>query len=101
MQRTREQQAAVIFKRAANYIRAHGWQVSGMSQDGKPRCSMGALASAHKADRWDKNLARLMYDKLYQELGGMSLTEFNEKFRSGEKVARLFERTANHLGHQS
>lgn len=68
-----------------------------MSAHGKPRCSMGALASAHPAQKWDEGLSNLMYDSLYKELDGMSLTDFNYKFKSGEKVARLYERVARRL----
>ena len=87
-------QAAKIFERAAKYIRNYGWQVSGMSQHGKARCSMGALASAHPQQAWDEHLSRLMYRELYKELDGISLTKFNYKHRDGEKVAQLFERLA-------
>jgi hypothetical protein len=90
-------QAAVIFERAADYIREYGWRVTGMSRDGAPRCSMGALASAHPNEAWDEGLSQLMYRKLYEELGGIGLTDFNYKYRDGEKVARLFERVAGKL----
>jgi hypothetical protein len=94
-----ESQAARIFLRAAAYIRKYGWQKEGMSKHGQPRCSMGALASAHPQEEWDKNLAGLMYETLYEELAGMSLTQYNHEFKSGEKVARLYERTAKKLSH--
>jgi len=90
-------QAADIFEAAAAYIREYGWQVTGMSQHGQPRCSMGALASAYPAKSWNPKLSGLMYQKLYQELGGIDLTEFNHKHRSGEEVAQLFERVAANL----
>jgi hypothetical protein len=89
--------AANIFLNAANYIRKHGWQVSGMSKDGLPRCSMGALASASTEQKWDSKLSDLMYKTLYDELNGLSLTQFNYKHKNGEKVAQLFERTATSL----
>lgn len=92
-----EIEASRIFAQAAEYIRKYGWQKRGMGIDGEPRCSMGALASAHPAKKWDENLARLMYDSLYEELKGLSLTRFNYKFESGEKVASLYERTARKL----
>lgn len=88
-------QAATIFRRAASYIRTYGWQVSGMSEDGLPRCSMGALASAHKDEHWNKDLAEFMYKELYKELDGIGLTEFNYRHNSGEDVAKLFERVVN------
>ena len=87
-------QAASIFEEAAAYIRRYGWQVTGMSRHGQPRCSMGALASAHFEETWDKNLAKFMYKELYKELHGISLTHFNYKFRDGEKVAQLYEKIA-------
>jgi hypothetical protein len=89
--------AAQIFINAAQYIRKSGWQVSGMGENGKPRCSMGALASANPDRKWDKNLAELMYESLYMELNGLSLTQFNYKYNNREKVARLYERTAHSL----
>ena len=89
--------ASIVFKRAANYIRNSGWQVSGMSEDGLPRCSMGALASAHKASVWDKELSELMYQSLYEELNGLTLTEFNYKYNDGEIVAGLFDQVAANL----
>jgi hypothetical protein len=89
--------AANIFQDAAIYIRTYGWQVSGMSEHGKPRCSMGALASAYPVDHWDVELAELMYKTLYEELGGIGLTEFNYHHKDGEKVAQLFERVAAKL----
>lgn len=89
-------QAKAVFLRAANYIRKNGWQVKGMGKNGGPRCSMGALASA-KRGKWDKNLAKLMYEQLYKELNGITLTEFNYLHKSGEEVARLFEATAKSL----
>lgn len=87
-------QAAVIFQKAAVYIRQYGWQVEGMGQYGGPRCSMGALDSAYPETEWDKNMADLMYKTLYEELKGLSLTQFNSIYQSGEKVARLYERVA-------
>ncbi len=89
--------AASIFEGAAAYIRTYGWQVTGMSWHGRPRCSMGALASAHQDRIWDEELAELMYRQLYDELDGASLTEFNYRHRDGEKVAQLFEKTAARL----
>jgi translation elongation factor EF-Ts len=86
--------ASQIFLKAAEYIRKYGWQVSGMSKNGKARCSMGALASANPEKKWDKSLAELMYGRLYKELSGLSLTQFNYKYQDGEKVAQLFEQTA-------
>jgi predicted flavoprotein YhiN len=96
-QRKIETQAAGIFLRAAAYIRTYGWQKEGMSVHGKPRCSMGALASAYRQQKWDNSLAEFMYKALYEELAGISLTQFNYKFESGEKVAQLYERTARKL----
>jgi hypothetical protein len=94
-------QAVLIFKRAATYIRAHGWQVAGMGKDGSPRCSMGALASAYPAKTWDQRLSDLMYKSLYKELDGLTLTEFNYKYRNGERVAQLFEDVARKLAANS
>ena len=90
-------QASIIFRRAASYIRKYGWQVSGMGRDGLPRCSMGALASAHKANIWDNELAELMYQALYEDLDGLTLTEFNHQYNDGEMVARLFDQVAAKL----
>lgn len=90
-------QAAVIFRRAAAYIRRYGWQEKGMGLHGQPRCSMGALASAHHTSKWNDHLSALMYSALKTELHGLSLTQFNHRTGSGEAVARLFERTAAHL----
>ena len=92
-------QSAIIFKDAASYIRKYGWQVSGMSRHGLPRCSMGALASAHRAKQWDPAVARLMYGSLYDELDGLTLTEFNHLHKNGEAVAQLFEAVAEKLSH--
>ena len=86
--------AARIFLRAASYIKSHGWQVEGMSKYGYPRCSMGALASAYPKVKWETNLSLLMYEALYKELDGDSLTEFNYQVSDGLEVAKLFERTA-------
>jgi hypothetical protein len=72
-----------------------------MSEDGKPRCSMGALASAYPRHKWSERLSRLMYAELYKELDGISLTEFNHQHQSGEKVAQLYERVAAKLRQQS
>ncbi len=38
-----------------------------------------------------------MYDGLYSELAGESLTAFNLRERNGEAVARLYERVASTL----
>jgi hypothetical protein len=89
-----ESEAATIFRKAAAYIRRYGWQQEGMGEDGLPRCSMGALDSAYPNVEWDKQLASVMYERLYEELNGLSLTQFNSKYKSGEKVAYLFEKTA-------
>jgi len=62
-------QAADIFLRVATYIREYGWQKEGMGQDGQPRCSMGALASAYPKTTWDKNLVTLMYETLLPKIG--------------------------------
>jgi hypothetical protein len=86
--------AATIFRKAAAYIRKYGWQEEGMSEDGKPRCSMGALASAYPKETWEKDLSSLMYDSLNSELHGLTLTEFNHKANNGGVVAKLFDRTA-------
>ncbi len=90
-------QAAYIFLRAAAYIRQYGWQEKGMSAHGKPRCSMGALASAHPVKRWDEDMAILMYEALTNYLKDTSLTAFNSKAGSGEKIARLYEQVAASL----
>ena len=92
-------QAAGILLKAADYIRQYGWQVEGMGQHGRPRCSMGALASASPVKNWDQRLSDMMYRTLYQELNGLTLTQFNHKYNDGEQVARLFERTALKLNH--
>ena len=89
--------AAGIFLKAAAYIRQYGWQVEGMGTYGQPRCSMGALASAYQQQRWDKRLSQLMYQTLYKELHGISLTQFNHQYKDGEKVAQLYERVAAKL----
>lgn len=89
--------ASAIFLKAAVYIRQYGWQEEGMSCHGQPRCSMGALASAYPVRKWDKNLAALIYEALYKELNGISLTQFNHKVKDGDKVARLFEKVAANL----
>jgi hypothetical protein len=94
-----EDQAAMVFLKAASYIRKYGWRKEGMSKHGQPRCSMGALASAHSRQQWNKNLSVLMYKALYEELSGLSLTQFNCKYQSGEKVAELYERVAEKLRH--
>jgi hypothetical protein len=86
--------AASIFREASSYIRTYGWRVEGMGQKGQPRCSMGALASSYSSSKWEKDLSSLMYQKLYEELDGQSLTAFNHRYRSGEAVAGLFERVA-------
>ena len=90
-------QAANIFREAAAYIRKFGWQKEGMGEYGKPRCSMGALDSALPRGEWDETLSSVMYESLYEELDGLSLTQFNSKFQSGEKVARLYERVAKKI----
>lgn len=91
------EQAATIFRSASKYIRTYGWQVTGMSKDGLPRCSMGALASACKLQNWEPRMAELMYSELYESLHGLTLTEFNYKYKNGEKVAQLFEKVATKL----
>lgn len=91
-----EEAAAILF-RAAEYIREYGWQVEGMASHGLPRCSMGALASAQPATKWDPRIAKLMYDTLYDELDGISLTTFNHLHQDGEKVIELFETVARRL----
>lgn len=90
-------QAAQIFLKAAAYIRKYGWQEEGMGEYGQPRCSMGALDSACPRGDWDHNVANLMYQSLNDELKGESLTAFNHKFQSGEKVSELYERVARKL----
>lgn len=89
--------AANIFLDAAQYIREYGWQVEGMGREGEARCSMGALASAYPKPKWDKELSDLMYLSLYKELRDISLTRFNHTYKSGEKVARLYEHVASRL----
>lgn len=86
----------MIFLRAADYIRRYGWQRSGMGLYGQPRCSMGALASAHREPKWDTRLSALMYRELKEELDGISLTQFNYR-HEGKEVAHLFERIAARL----
>lgn len=94
--KTRAQAAGVLLKAAA-YIRQYGWQEEGMGEQDGPRCSMGAIDSACPRGEWDDQVAKLMYSGLNKELDGLSLTGFNHKFQSGEKVARLYERTARSL----
>jgi hypothetical protein len=92
-----KRQAAKILLKAAGYIRQYGWQEEGMGEQGGPRCSMGAIDSACPRGEWDSSVAALMYSSLNKELDGLSLTQFNHKFQSGEMVARLYERTARKL----
>ena len=87
-------QGAQIFRDAAAYIRKHGWQRKGMGEHGEPRCSMGALQSAHPMERWDQEMAVLMFATLYDELGGLTLTQFNEKVKDGNEVADLYDQVA-------
>lgn len=68
-----------------------------MGVNRKPRCSIGALASANPEPKWNKELALLMYNALYKELSGQTLTQFNKSINDGEKVALLFERVAHSL----
>lgn len=68
-----------------------------MGEHGRPRCSMGALDSAFPELEWDKNLANLMYETLYEELDGRSLTQYNHEVETGEEVARLYDRVARRL----
>lgn len=89
--------AVEVFLAAAAYIRRYGWQRTGMSTHGKPRCSMGALASASPQQIWDKELSSLMYDALYKNLGGITLTQFNKRAKDGNEVALLFEQVARSL----
>lgn len=89
--------ATQIFRDAAKYIRTYGWQRKGMSEHGKPRCSMGALQSAYPMERWDQDMAVLMFATLYDELGGITLTQFNEKVKDGEEVAALYDHVADVL----
>ncbi len=88
--------AAENFLEAAGYIRSYGWQVKGMGEYGQPRCSMGALNSVWPKENTE-GLAKTMYQALYKELNGLSLTEFNYKYKKGEKVSSLFEQTARSL----
>lgn len=94
-------QAANIFTKAAKYIRTYGWQETGMSMHGQPRCSMGALESAYPAKKWNGKMAKLMYEALYEELKGVSLTEFNHQSSNGLEVAKLFESTAQSIRRMS
>jgi hypothetical protein len=89
--------AAYIFLRAAQYVKTYGWQVSGMGKYGKPRCSMGALASAYPKKVWESELSSLMYQQLYNQLNGIGLTEFNYKYQDPGKVVELFTKTAKTL----
>lgn len=68
-----------------------------MGEPGRPRCSMGALDSAHPQIEWDKNLADIMYTTLYEELDGKSLTQYNHEAGRGEAVAQLYDRVARRL----
>lgn len=94
-------EAASIFVKAAQYIQTYGWQETGMSEHGKPRCSMGALTSAQPTPTLDDQLSTIMYEALYSELGGISLTEFNHQANSGLDVIELFTKTANRLNNMT
>lgn len=94
-----KQEAAGILQRAAAYIRRYGWQEEGMGDYGAPRCSMGAIDSACPRGRWNDQVAELLYESLYCELDGLSLTQYNHKFQDGEKIAQLYERVATALTH--
>lgn len=95
--KTDAQQAADIFLKTAAYIRKYGWQEKGMSEDKKPRCSMGALSSACQGRVLGPRVASLLYETLYEKLGGINLTQYNAQVKSGEEVAVLFEQTAKLL----
>ncbi len=92
-----EVQAAKLFLKAAAYIRKYGWQEEGMGEEGFPRCSMGALASACPDEEWGKDLSGLVYNALYEELNGLSLTQYNHKFQDGERVVQLYKRAAERV----
>lgn len=92
-------QATQIFLNATVYIRTYGWQRSSMGLHGQPRCSMGALASAHHEQKWDQDVSFLMYEELQRVLDGVSLTQFNYH-HDGEQVAMLFENVALRLQKQ-
>jgi hypothetical protein len=63
---------------------------------GKPRCSMGTLASAHRKTIWNPKVASLMYHALYRQLNGITLTEFNTRAEKND-VILLFEQAAKSL----
>ncbi len=92
-----KRQAATIFMDAADYIKRYGWQVEGMGKHSEPRCSMGALASAYPAKKWEPELAQLMYQELQKSLKGMPLTEYNFAYQDPSKVIELFTNTAKAL----
>lgn len=94
-------QGAEIFFNAASYIEEYGWQISGMSEYGRPRCSMGALASAHREAVWDKDLSELMYDELSRALNGVPLSVFNEHARDSHDVVLLFRKVGRTLEQKS
>ena len=94
---TLSQEAAQIFLDAADYIEKYGWQKTEMSEHGKPRCSMSALTSVQPKVVFDCALSALMFEALYDELGGITLTEFNEQAKNGSEVALLFRKTATKL----
>jgi len=58
---------------------------------------MGALASAYPEKKWDSRLSSMMYESLARELKGVRLTDFNYRYNSGEKVAKLFDSVAQSL----
>jgi len=86
--------ASSIFLKAVGYVRTYGWQVVGMAEHGQPRCSMGALASAHPEPVWDKALSSVMYETLYETLVELSFSEFNRKVKNNQDVIDLFEKMA-------
>ncbi len=86
--------ASSIFLKAVGYVRTYGWQVVGMAEHGQPRCSMGALASAHPEPVWNKALSSAMYETLYETLGELSFSEFNRKVKNNQDVIDLFEKMA-------
>ena len=86
--------ASSIFLKAVGYVRTYGWQVVGMAEHGQPRCSMGALASAHPEPVWNKALSSAMYETLYETLGALSFSEFNRKVKNNQDVIDLFEKMA-------
>lgn len=84
-----KQAGAVIFRKAIEHIKQHGWNHN----------TMDILLAVSRGQVWQQPMAVLMFSELSNELDSRTLTQFDKQTHNVQEVIDLLTRVATALEH--